>query len=112
MAYQVLLFDNRKERWSSYVIRVESYFQGNNIVEDTQKRALLVLAPGSRSIDVLSGQCAPRKVNQLTYKEAVEILQGFFGPQLSEFAESFRFFTRVQDRYESVQQFIVELRRQ
>lgn len=111
MAYQVPPFDDGKDKWTSYVIRIESYFEGNNITEDAQKRALLVSALGSRSIDVLSGRCAPRKVNQLTYKEAVEILQSFYDPQPNEIAESFRFFTRVQNEDESAQQFIVELRR-
>lgn len=111
MSYQVPPFDDGKDKWTSYVIRIESYFEGNDITEDAQKRALLVSALGTRSIDVLSGRCAPRKVNQLTYKEAVEILEGFYDPRPNEIAESFRFFTRVQKEDESVQQFIVNLRR-
>ncbi|XP_037567588.1 uncharacterized protein LOC119448247 [Dermacentor silvarum] len=111
MSYQVPPFDDGKDKWTSYVIRIESYFEGNDITEDAQKRALLVSALGTRSIDVLSGRCAPRKVNQLTYKEAVEILEGFYDPRPNEIAESFRFFTRVQKEDESVQQFIINLRR-
>ncbi|KAL3223391.1 hypothetical protein MRX96_027564 [Rhipicephalus microplus] len=71
-------FDVDKDKCSLYVIRIQSYFESSNIREDAQKRALQVSALVSRSADLLSRWCAPRKVNQLTHKEAVEILQGFF----------------------------------
>ncbi|KAL3201030.1 hypothetical protein MRX96_012866 [Rhipicephalus microplus] len=89
-------FDDGKDKWSSYVIFIESYFEGNNIVEDAQKRPLLYWALELRSTGVLSGRCAPRKVNQLTYKKGEEISQYFFNLQPNEMAESFTFFTRVQ----------------
>ncbi|KAH7944909.1 hypothetical protein HPB49_001690 [Dermacentor silvarum] len=43
------------------VRRVESYFEGNDIVDDAKKRALLISALGSKPIDVLNGRCAPRR---------------------------------------------------
>nr|XP_054924081.1 uncharacterized protein K02A2.6-like [Dermacentor andersoni] len=61
MAYQVPQFDDAKDKWSSYYICVESYFEGNDIVNDAKERALLISALGSKLIDVLSGRCAPRK---------------------------------------------------
>ncbi|XP_065304929.1 uncharacterized protein [Dermacentor albipictus] len=61
MAYQVPHFADAKDKWSSYYIRVESYFKGNDIVDDTKRRALLISALSSKPIDVLSGRCAPRK---------------------------------------------------
>ncbi|XP_072145673.1 uncharacterized protein [Dermacentor andersoni] len=61
MAYQVPQFDDAKDKWSSYYTRVESYFEGDGIVDDAKKRALLISALSSKPIDVLSGRCAPRK---------------------------------------------------
>ncbi|KAL1423175.1 hypothetical protein MTO96_021341 [Rhipicephalus appendiculatus] len=48
MAYQVPPLDDGKDKWTSHVIRIESYFEGNKIAEDAQKRALLVSVLGSR----------------------------------------------------------------
>lgn len=79
-------------------------------MDDVKKRALLVSALGSRAIDILSGRCAPRKVKELTYSQAIEILEEFYAPRPNEIAESFKFFTRVQKEEESAQEFIVELR--
>ncbi|XP_040360123.1 uncharacterized protein K02A2.6-like [Ixodes scapularis] len=111
MAYQVPQFDDGKDKWASYTIRIESYIEGNEIKEDAKKRALLVSALGSRTIEVLSGRCAPRKVSELTYKEVVTILEDFYAPPPNEIAESFKFYHRTQKEGESAQEFIVQLRR-
>lgn len=89
---------------------LESYFKGNSIVKDVKKRALLMLALGSRAIDVLSGRWAPRKFKELTYAHAIEILVKFYAPRPNKIAEGFKLFTTVQNEDESSQQFIVELR--
>ncbi|CAN7983895.1 unnamed protein product [Ixodes pacificus] len=46
---------------------------------------------------------------ELTYAQAIEIIQKFYALRANEIAESFKFFTRVQNEVESSQQFIVEL---
>lgn len=43
MAYQVPQFDDGKDKWASYTIRIEAYFEGNEIKEDSKKRALLAV---------------------------------------------------------------------
>lgn len=60
-------FGDRKDKWSSYLIRVEAFFEGNSIKEDAKKRALLISTLGSRTIEVLCGVCAPKGVNKLVY---------------------------------------------
>nr|XP_050038257.1 uncharacterized protein K02A2.6-like [Dermacentor andersoni] len=61
MAHQAPHFADAKDKWSSYYTRVESYFEGNDIVDDAKRRALLISALSSKPIDALSGRCAPRK---------------------------------------------------
>ncbi|KAH7945451.1 hypothetical protein HPB49_010982 [Dermacentor silvarum] len=50
-------------------------------------------------------------VNELTYAEAVTILEEFYAPRPNKISASFNFFTRIQREEESSQQFIMELRR-
>lgn len=85
-AFQVPHFDETTDKWDTYWIRVEAYFEGNEITEDKRKRALLVAALGSRTIDVLKGLCAPRKINELAYKEVVDILNQHYAPRPNEIA--------------------------
>ncbi|XP_075535210.1 uncharacterized protein LOC142570755 [Dermacentor variabilis] len=108
MAYQVPQFDDAKDKWSSYYIRVESYFKDNDIVYDAKKKSASHLGTGFEAYRRTSGRCASRKV---TYAEAVTILKTFYAPTPNEIAGSLKFFTRIQREEESAQQFIVELRR-
>lgn len=48
---------------------MEAFYEGNSIKEDAKKRALLVSALGSRTVEVLCGVCEPKRVNELTYEE-------------------------------------------
>ncbi|KAL1464007.1 hypothetical protein MTO96_027041 [Rhipicephalus appendiculatus] len=75
MAYQVPPFHDGKEKWTSYVNRIESYFEGNNIVEDGQKRALLVSALVSRSTAVPSGCTVGEKSS--TTRSVCQLVKGF-----------------------------------
>lgn len=43
-AFQVPFFHDAEDKWETYVVRVEAYFEGNAITEDKRKRALLVAA--------------------------------------------------------------------
>ncbi|XP_077541814.1 uncharacterized protein LOC144153919 [Haemaphysalis longicornis] len=53
--------DETSDKWPAYQVRLEAFFEGNGITEDTKKRALLVTALSTHTMDVLSGRCAPDK---------------------------------------------------
>ncbi|KAL1475162.1 hypothetical protein MTO96_020137 [Rhipicephalus appendiculatus] len=57
-------FDETSYKWPAYQVRLEAFFEGNGITEDNKKRALLVTALSTHTVDVLSGRCAPDKVPQ------------------------------------------------
>ncbi|CAN8021521.1 unnamed protein product, partial [Ixodes persulcatus] len=97
--------------WDSYIVPVEAYFEGNVIVSGKIKRALLVSALDTHAIEVLRGSCAPRKVNELSYEEAVEFPEKHYAPKRNEIAESYKFFNRVQQQTESVREFVVQIRK-
>ncbi|KAL1473335.1 hypothetical protein MTO96_038763, partial [Rhipicephalus appendiculatus] len=54
-------FDETSDKWPAYQVRLEAFFEGNGITEDNKKRALLVTALSTHTVDVLSGRCAPDK---------------------------------------------------
>ncbi|KAM7298740.1 uncharacterized protein ISCGN_019311 [Ixodes scapularis] len=103
-------FDEAVDKWPAYQIRLEAFFEGNGVTDGKKKRALLVAALSTNTVDVISGRCAPAKVNELPYSEVVSLLQQHFSPKLNETAQSYKFFSRNQLRGEPVRDFVVAIR--
>ncbi|XP_037574284.1 uncharacterized protein LOC119456528 [Dermacentor silvarum] len=98
------------DHWPAYLVRLEAFFEGNGITEEKKKRALLVAGLSTHTVAVVSGRCAPTKVNELSYKEALDILQKHFSPRRNEIAQSYKFFSRNQMPEEPVRDFLVAIR--
>lgn len=111
MSHRLPEFNDDTDKWQAYLVKVEAYFEANEVTDDARKRALLVAALGSRTIDVLCGRVAPQKPNALGYDAVVKVLSEYYDPRPNEISESFKFFHRNQQEGESVHAFIVEIRR-
>ncbi|XP_077498660.1 serine/threonine-protein kinase PLK1-like [Amblyomma americanum] len=48
-------FDETSDKWPAYQVRLEAFFEGNGITDDKKKRALLVAALTTHTVDLLSG---------------------------------------------------------
>ncbi|XP_075730853.1 uncharacterized protein LOC142774348 [Rhipicephalus microplus] len=99
------------DKWQAYLVKIDAYFEANEVTDDAKKRALLVAALGSRTVEILCGTIAPRKPSSLSYEEVVSTLNEHYDPSPNEISESFKFFHRNQQEGESVQAFIVEIRK-
>ncbi|XP_070395267.1 uncharacterized protein [Dermacentor albipictus] len=104
-------FDENQDKWDIYLTRLEAFFEANDIKTDDKKRALLVSTLSTKTVGVLAGQCAPQKVNALSYKDALTILNNHYAPKTNQVAASYKFFTRNQAASESVRDYVVELRK-
>lgn len=111
MAHRLPDFDQETDKWNAYLVKVEAYFEANEVTDEAKKRALLIAALGSKTIEVLCGRVAPRQPNALSYSEVVSTLNDFYAPTPNEILESFKFFHRKQEERESVKAFIVEIRK-
>ncbi|XP_070386488.1 uncharacterized protein [Dermacentor albipictus] len=97
MAHQQLPdFDDERDNWKAYVIKAEAYFEATGVKESAKKRALLVAALSTRTVQILAGRVAPKKPNSLEYEDVVKVLDEFFDPKRHEITERFRFFNRCQ----------------
>ncbi|XP_070377069.1 uncharacterized protein [Dermacentor albipictus] len=105
------IFDEGDDKWDAYQVRLEAFFEAHEIVDPKKRRALLVAALSTKTVDLLAGRCAPNKIQDLTYEAAVQKLAEYFAPKGNEIAESYQFFTRNQQADESTSDFIVELRK-
>nr|XP_054930364.1 uncharacterized protein LOC129386434 [Dermacentor andersoni] len=97
MAHQQLPdFDDERDDWKAYVIKAAAYFEATGVKESVKKRALLVAALSTRTVQILAGRVAPKKPNSLEYEDVVKVLDEFFDLKRHEITESFRFFNRCQ----------------
>ncbi|XP_077484915.1 uncharacterized protein LOC144094922 [Amblyomma americanum] len=94
--HQLPEYDDQSDNWKAYITKVEAYIEATGVSDSGKKRMLLVAALSTRTVQVLSGQVAPRKPNSLTYEEAVKVLDAYFDPKRHEITESYRFFNRCQ----------------
>ncbi|XP_075560028.1 uncharacterized protein LOC142591611 [Dermacentor variabilis] len=92
--HQLPEYDDRSDNWKAYITKADAYFEATGVASTSKKRALLVAALSTRTMQVLSGQVAPRKPNSVTYEEAVKVLDGYFDLKCHEITEIFRFFNR------------------
>ncbi|XP_037528470.1 uncharacterized protein LOC119405702 [Rhipicephalus sanguineus] len=110
-SYMLPSFDDATDKWKPYLIKVEAYFEANAISDSAKKRALLVAALSTSTIQILMGKIAPAKPNALRYDEVVKVLNDHYDPRRNEIAESFQFFNRCQQEGETIQDFVVSIRR-
>ncbi|KAM7300064.1 uncharacterized protein ISCGN_020628 [Ixodes scapularis] len=111
MAFSVPQFNEGSDKWTTYLTRLEAFFEGNAVTDAVQKRALLVSALSSKTIEVLQASSSSTAVNSLTYTEVVERLGTYYAPKRKEIAESFKFFKRDQKPDETVPEYFVAIRR-
>nr|XP_037290511.1 uncharacterized protein LOC119185683 [Rhipicephalus microplus] len=108
---QAPAFTEEEGGWSAYKVRLEAYFQAQEITDEAKQRALLVAALSNGAVKVLQGRCHPKSVNDLTYSDVIKHLQSHYEPQVNETAASYRFFTRTQAEGERLRDFVAALRR-
>ncbi|XP_070388321.1 4-pyridoxate dehydrogenase-like isoform X2 [Dermacentor albipictus] len=94
--HQLPEYDDQSGNWKAFITKAEAYFEATGVSDSGKKRALLLAALSTRTVEVLSEQVAPRKPNSLTYEEAVKVLDDYFDSKRHEIAESYRFFNRCQ----------------
>ncbi|XP_075750727.1 uncharacterized protein LOC142817568 [Rhipicephalus microplus] len=104
-------FDEEADNWEAYRLRLEAYFEVHDVTDEKKRRAILVTALSTKTVDLLAARCAPVKIQDLKYEDAVKFLGERFAPACNEIAKSYKFFTRNQLAGESVNEFLVEIRK-
>ena len=107
---QLKAFDPEKENISTYLERVELYFDVNGVLEDKRVPVLLtVIGPSAyATVRIL---VAPDKPRTKTYEQLEAVLKSHFEPKPLVIAERSKFYRRTQNPTETVLEYAAELRR-
>ncbi len=95
------------ESWSSYAERLNFFFKGNSIDEDTQKHALLVSSFDPATFHLVKSLVQPTPLGEKTYNELVGILKSHFNPKPSVIVSRYRFNSRNRQTMDT---YVAELR--
>ncbi|KAK9674931.1 hypothetical protein QE152_g40760 [Popillia japonica] len=110
--FTIEMFDKHKTKWiDGWIERLEGAFTIFKITQPQEKKHLLLHYIGQEAHDILSDKVAPKKAQEKSYEEVVEILGSFFESKPLEIVENYKFHLRKQAEGESVEEFMVVLRK-
>ena len=102
-------FDPDRERWSSYLMRAEFYFDSNNITADQKKKAALCSTISPETFALLKNLLT-REVRDVTYEDVKAALRQHYEEKRNCLAARLDFFRTVQQEGQSITDFLAELR--
>ena len=102
-------FDPDRERWSSYLMRAEFYFDSNNITTDQKMKAALCSTMSPETFALLQNLLT-REVTDVTYEEVKAALRQHYEEKRNCLAARLDFFHTVQQEGKSITDFLAELR--
>ena len=103
-------YRHENELFSSYIERVEFFFEANSIADEKNVTVVLSLV-GSKTYSLLRSLVAPAKSNEKSYKDLVAVLMKHFKPTPIIIAERFHFHRRAQAVAGSISEYMAELRK-
>ena len=103
-------FDVTKESFGNYVERTEQYFTANDI-KNEKKVAVFLSVIGATTYGTLKNLCQPTLPKEITYDNLIKLLKEHFSPKPLVISVRFKFNKRNQRDNESINDYVVELRR-
>ena len=71
---QLSEFDKEKEDWSSYVERLELFFEPNSIEDVNKRKEILLSSCGATTYKLFKGLTAPKKPREKAFAVLIEFL--------------------------------------
>ena len=106
-------FDPKTNTVSCYEERLLLYLTANTIADDNadRRKAIFLSEVGRDIYQVLFDLCCSDKAGSKTLDQLLKKLKDHFEPVPNEMAESFKFWTRVQQDTESITDYSLEIKK-
>lgn len=109
MSYE--FFDMEKHKWNRWIERLETLFEIHKVLDLTVKKNYLIHFMGTNAYDVICDLLAPVKPKNKTYEELKSLADSHFCPKPLELVENFKFHLKYQKEDESLESFVVGLKK-
>ena len=103
-------FDETRNDWTAYIVRVEQYFLANDVADDKRVPVLLTVI-GGKTYSLLRTLTSPDKPSTKSFDQIVEILKGHLSPKPLLIAERFRFHKGDQRDDENINTYVAEIKK-
>uniref|UniRef100_A0A6B0V5U0 Putative tick transposon n=1 Tax=Ixodes ricinus TaxID=34613 RepID=A0A6B0V5U0_IXORI len=97
--------------WSSWLERLEFYFEAKNITSSAKKRAVLLTSCGESTYDTVRALLAPKKPSEVEVEDIIKSLNEHYDPKPAELLSRFKFHQRNQTPTESISEYVAALRK-
>ena len=104
-------FQPSKETFTEYEERLNFFFEANDVVKDSKKRAIFLTVVGPTQFRLLKDLSQPRSVSELPFSDLCRLLRNHHEPAPPKFLQRAKFEARSRRADESVQSFIADLRK-
>ena len=104
-------FDPTQEEWREYAERLVHYFVANDIASEGKQRAILLTAVGPGTYRLLKTLASPKKLDELTVTQLVDLASKHYNPKPSPIVKRFEFNCRSQQEGETIAVHVAELRK-
>ena len=102
-------FDPSVDRFDMYQELFNHFCVSNDIAGEKKKSAFLTCI-GTAAYSKVKDLIIPKKIEDCTYDEIVQLLSEHYKPSCIEVAERYKFFKRTQASGESIMNFLAELK--
>ena len=107
-------FDPQAEGRQEYVERIKHFFKANGLIREdkaSQRHSTFLKLAGPTTYKLLRNLIEPAKPKDKTFEQLVKTLADHYCPEPVEIMERFRFYSRVCQSGEPVNEYVADLRR-
>ena len=98
------------DNWMDYIARIKRYFLDNNISNEKKQTAIFLTVIASSTYSLVTNLLSPEKIANTPIKEIADELKKQLCPEPTEIAERFKFYERYQQKGETLENYIGNLR--
>ncbi|KOB52268.1 Uncharacterized protein OBRU01_25210, partial [Operophtera brumata] len=103
-------FNLSTDTWNSYIKRVRAFFLVNGTKAEVQTAFLITLV-GNETYDLMTVLCSPDEPEKKTFDKLVEIVENHLNPKASDMAERMKLRACLQNQSETVNEYLLRLKR-
>ncbi|CAB0042928.1 unnamed protein product [Trichogramma brassicae] len=100
-----------KDKWETFVERLEFQFLARDTTIDAKKAAILLTSIDEDAYELIKNLCAPQKLSEKKYAELTKVMTDLLEPKPSELMERNNFYKASQEQGESIADFAARLKK-
>ncbi|CAB0041858.1 unnamed protein product [Trichogramma brassicae] len=97
-----------KDKWETFVERLEFQFLARDTTIDAKKAAILLTSIDEDAYELIKNLCAPQKLSEKKYAELTKVMTDHLEPKPSELMERNNFYKASQEQGESIADFAAQ----